>query len=112
MSTPRRGPRELALEFVRAFGAADLKRMAPLLAEDLRFRGPVLSANSRAKYFEALEADPLEPADCEVLEVVEDGPRVAVLYRYRPSTGPVLVAQWNLCRGGKIAEIHLVFHRA
>ncbi len=112
MSSKTEGPTALALEFVRAFGAADLEGMARLLAEDLRFRGPVLSANSRAKYLEALERDPLEPAECEILEVVEDGPRVAVLYCYSPSTGPVLVAQWNLCREREIAEIHLVFHRA
>lgn len=105
-------PQELALAFLDAFGAGDLDRLRSLLAEDLRFRGPFLSADSRAAYLDALAQDPPGDGAAEVLHASQDGDAAAVFYRYTTPRGSALIAQLTRCRDGRIAAITLVFDPA
>lgn len=62
-------PQEVALAFIERFAAAEVEALAPLLAEDLEFRGPLLEADSSVDYLDALRRDPLEPSGFRVSEV-------------------------------------------
>ena len=50
--------REVALSFVRNFCEGRISDLGELLAEDLEFQGPFLSASTRETYLAALRADP------------------------------------------------------
>ncbi len=97
--------REIALEFVRCFCAGDVKGLAGLLADDLRFSGPLHEFNSRDAYMASLNRDPPTASGCEVLSVTEGQGSVSVYYRY----GTLTVAQLFRCKGARIGETLVVF---
>lgn len=101
--------RDLSLEFLDAFCNGEIDRLEALLAEDLRFEGPLLQSNHRAAYLERLHADPPGEASYEIRDLIESHESVALLYDYRTKSGTTLIAQWNRFRGRRISEIVLVF---
>lgn len=105
-------PRALTLAFLDAFCTGDLDRLGHLLAPDFHFAGPLLRADSRDAYLRHLAQDPPAPAAFTVLELLEDGDDVCVLYRYQKDEGSVTVAQWNRCENGAIVRTVLIFSRS
>jgi len=101
--------RDLALAYLRAFCAADIDALRPLLAEDLRFSGPLHRFASRAEYLEGLAADPPQASGYEILGMTEADDSVAVFWEYRKPGKPMTIAQLFKFRGGKISDILLVF---
>lgn len=101
--------REVALSFVRYFCEGRISDLGALLVEDLEFRGPFLSANTRETYLAALYADPPAPGEFELHRIFEDGEDVCLIYEYRKPGASVLIAQWTRFRGRKIRGITLLF---
>ncbi len=101
--------RELALKFIERFCAGDVESLAPLLAADLRFRGPLLRCGSAKTYLKRLRADPPERCGYRVLDVTEEDSSVSVLWVYEKPVRAVTMAQVFRVRGGRIGEIVLVF---
>ena len=101
--------REVALEFVRCFCAADVDGLASLLAEDLEFHGPFSQFSSRDAYLESLKSDPLEKSGYGVLIVTESQERVSIFWQYEKRDGAMTIAQLFRFQNEKISEILLVF---
>ncbi|MCG8462097.1 MAG: nuclear transport factor 2 family protein [Holophagales bacterium] len=98
-----------SLEFLSAFCDADLERLETLLVEDLVFEGPLFRFDSRAAYLDGLRSSGLERASFEVLRSIRGDEQEALLWEYRKARGSLRISQWSRIRGGKIAEIVLVF---
>jgi len=101
--------RDLALAYLRAFCAADIDALRPLLAADLRFSGPLHRFASSAEYLEVLAADPPQACGYEILDMAETDDSVAVFWEYRKPGKPVTIAQLFRIRGERISDILLVF---
>ena len=75
---------ETALSFVQLFSDGNLEGLKEILADNLEFRGPLLSAHSSSEYLEALEASPPVPTPFEVISVTENWEgHVAIFWDYR-----------------------------
>lgn len=103
-------PKELSLEFVRAFCDADVDRIASLLTDEFRLSGPFLRADSREEYIQSLRDRPPETGgEFELLQSFEAEDDTCLIYEYSRSGSSVLIAQWTRCDAGKIAEMWLIF---
>ena len=101
--------REAALDFVKAFCAAEVDALAPLLADSLRFSGPFYQFNSAEAYLDVLRDGPLEPSSYRLISVTDGEDRVSVYYDYEKSDATTTIAQLFTFRDQKIIEILLVF---
>jgi hypothetical protein len=100
---------EQALAFLSHFCAGDVDALAPLLAGDLRFTGPLFTFDSREAYLESLRASPPDRSGYRILNVTESEDSVAVFYEYEKPDQLLAVAQLFRFKEGQIAEISLVF---
>lgn len=105
-------PRALAEAYIDAFCAGDIKRLATLLAPDLRFAGPLRQFDSRAAYLESLQDDPPVTCAYRVMSAVEDDDAVAVFWEYRKPGAPLVIAQLFKTRDSAIHDIVIVFDSA
>ena len=101
--------RETALEFLSRFCAGDVEGLAPLLARDLRFRGPLLESESYSEYLDSLRSDPPERCLYTVLSVTEDPDSVSIYYDCEKADGTVRIAQLFKFSNKQISELILVF---
>lgn len=104
--------REVALEFLKCFCSGDVEGMAPLLADDLQFRGPLFQFDSSDAYLQSLRDDPPEKCGCRVVSVTEGEGSVSIYYDYEKSGMPLAIAQLFRFRNDRISEILLVFDTA
>lgn len=103
------GNQDLAIDFLRRFCAGDVDGLRPLLTEDLKFHGPLMTSVGSAVYLKRLEDDPPQKNDFRVMHVSENGDSVSVFYEYLKDSGALTVAQLFKFRNGKISEILMVF---
>jgi len=101
--------REVALEFLSRFAAADVDGLAALLAEDLEVEGPYLHVLSRADYLEALRRDPPVPSEVSVVDVREVAAEVTLTYEYRKPGGTIEVVQGFRVADGLVQAVRLDF---
>ena len=101
--------RDVAIRFLERFSAGDVDGLVPLLAEDLRFEGPLHRFATRHDYLSCLRDDPPSPCECRVLSLTEKEDQVAVFYEYQKPDGAVTVAQLFCFEEGLIARTVLVF---
>ena len=100
---------ELAIEFVKQFCAGDVEGLAPLLADELKLKGPLFQFGSRDAYLDSLRQDPLEKGSYRLLSVAESDDGVSIFYEYGKSDGAITIAQLFKFKDQKIGEILLVF---
>jgi len=101
--------RDIALAFLKHFCAGEIEEMAPLLAADLRFEGPLYRFNSAREYLAALRNDPPEPCHYEILSITESADSVALFYDYQKPNGSLAIAQLFTMGDQRIQAIRLVF---
>ncbi len=101
--------REVAMEFLMCFCAADVDGLGSLLAGDLQFNGPLYQFSSRDAYLDSLKNDPLEQCGYQVLSVTENEDSVSIYYNYEKSDGIITIAQLFKFKNQKIRELFLVF---
>ena len=91
-------------------GKARHSEVRDLLADDFTFRGPLMSANSADGYVGQLKAlgDEIEMY-AEVRKLVGEDDVVAALVDFQGPTGKIAYAQWFTMRGGKIAELEVIY---
>lgn len=107
----RMKPSELAVEYIIAFCAGDLKAIERLLAPDLRFHGPLHEIRGAESYLAALAEDPPSPSTYRVIRIVEDEVSAAVFWEYPKPERTLVLAQLFRTDGDRITEILLVFDR-
>ncbi|MCB1830547.1 MAG: nuclear transport factor 2 family protein [Gammaproteobacteria bacterium] len=100
---------DLAIQYLNAFCAGDLRSLEPLLADELCFRGPFHTFRSASGYLESLRNDPPEKAGFEILSITENKDSVAVFYEYQKPDRVVSVAQLFTFEYQKIRDVLLIF---
>ena len=104
--------RTLALEYNRAFGDGDLKRVAEMLHPDLEFDGTVARpTRGRDAYMSGLPRLVSVLKRNDLRDVVVDGDRAFILYDFVTDTpaGAVLSGELVTFEGGLIRKITLLF---
>lgn len=104
--------REVALEYVRCFAEGDVTGLSRVLADELRFSGPLLEASSAGSYLKTLREHPLPRCGYRIESVTESDDTVVVFYDYERPSGAITIAQRFVIRDGRIVETHLVFDTA
>ena len=101
--------RDVALEFLRCFCAGNVDGLAPLLAEDFQFNGPLFEFGSKDAYLDSLKVDPLERCSHRILSVTEGADSVSIYYDYEKRNVTITIAQLFTFKDGQISELLLVF---
>jgi len=101
--------RDIALEFLRCFCAGNVAGLAPLLASNLRLRGPLYRFDSRDSYLDSLKNDPPERCTYQVLSVTESEDSVSIYYDYEKRDRTLTIAQLFRFENQRISNILLVF---
>ena len=102
----------IAFAYLAAFCAGDVAGVEATLADEFSLKGPLFSFNSKQEYLASLRRDLSPAARFEPIEVFASGDAVAVFYAYIKPHARNTIAQLFRFRGGKIAEILLVFDSA
>ena len=108
-----RDPKTIALSYVEACGRKDLEAVAPLLAPDVRVRGPARVIEGAAPYVAALRQLGAIWAGSELKKVFADGAEACVFYDFVSDTpaGTLPMVEWVRVEDGKIRAIELYYDR-
>jgi hypothetical protein len=101
--------RDIALEYVRRFCAADIDGLARLLAPELSFKGTFHAYRSAADYIDSLRSDPPVKCGYKVLSLTEGEGSVAVFYEYRKPDRTMTIAQLFRIADDRINDVLLIF---
>jgi ketosteroid isomerase-like protein len=103
--------KEIVNEYQAAMDKGNVAEARKLLADDMRFQGPLDKFDKPEPYLNALKqlAPVLERV--EVQKVFEEGNEVARFceLHFRPPLPKTFVGEWFVVRGGKIASIRIAF---
>lgn len=104
-------PVEIVEQYHGAFGNGDAATARSLLADDLRFEGPIEQFDSADEYMQSVAKLAEIVTGTDVKTVVADGADVVTIYDLHTSTpaGTSHVAEWARVEGGKIAEMRVFF---
>ncbi|HYD43045.1 MAG TPA: nuclear transport factor 2 family protein [Anaeromyxobacter sp.] len=108
-----RDPRTIAVSYVEACGRRDFDAVAPLLAPDVRVRGPARVIEGAAPYLAVLRQLGAIWAGSTVRKVFADGADACVFYEFVSDTpaGAVPMVEWVRVEEGKIRAIELFYDR-
>lgn len=101
--------RSLALKYIDAFCRWDLRSLEALLAEDLRFVGPFMTAESRSEYLDALASQTGDECTYRILRTSADQDGASVFWIYEKPEGEVIIAQYFGIENDRISDIRTVF---
>ncbi len=86
---------------------ADLEAIRPMLADEFRFWGPLMTAESADDFIAQLrKMAPIKLA-IKQLDLLVDGDRAVLVFEFNMPDGPVAAAEWYRVRDGKIVEMKL-----
>ena len=104
-------PVEIVEQYHGAFGSGDAAAARSLLADDLRFEGPIEQFDSADDYMQSVAKLAQIVTGTDVKTVVADGDDVVTIYDLHTNTpaGTSHVAEWARVKGGKIAEMRVFF---
>jgi ketosteroid isomerase-like protein len=102
---------EIIERYQRAFGTGDIQTARSLLADDLRFRGPIEEFHSADEYVESVAKLAQIVTGTDVKKVLAEGDDVVTIYDLHTNTpaGTSNVAEWATVKNGKIAEMRVFF---
>ena len=100
---------EIALNWIKFFCNGDINSLAELIAEDLKFKGPLFTFDSKEAYLEALYDDPPGKASCKIINITTNEDSVCVFYNYGKGDSHLTIAQHFKFLDNLIAEILIVF---
>jgi len=102
---------EIVQQYHGAFGSGDSAKARSLLADDLRFEGPIEHFDSADDYMRSVSKLAQIVTGTDMKKIVEDGDDVVTIYDLHTNTpaGTSHVAEWARVKGGKIAEMRVFF---
>ena len=101
---------EVVARYHEAMGSGDVQTARSLLADDLRFKGPIDEFDNADDYLQALGRLAQIVTGTDVQKVVADADDVVTIYDLHTSAGGTSpVAEWATVRDGKIAELRVYF---
>lgn len=103
----------MSVEIVRAYNEAwasgALSDARALIADDLRFHGPMDSFSDAEDMMSALTALAQITTGIHWHTIFADDANVAAFYRLDTAVGPLECGEWHVVRGGLIRSIELRF---
>jgi len=102
---------EVVERYQRAFGSGDAQAARSLLADDLRFKGPIEEFDNADDYMQSVAKLAQIVTGTDVKKVLADGDDVVTIYDLHTNSpaGTSNIAEWATVKGGKIAEIRVFF---
>lgn len=100
---------EIALNWIKFFCNGDINSLSGLIAEDLKFEGPLFSFDSREAYLKALHDDPPEKTSYEIINITKNEDSVCVFYNYGKGDSHLTIAQHFKFLDNLIGEILVMF---
>jgi ketosteroid isomerase-like protein len=101
---------EVVQRYHEAMGSGDVQTARSLLADDLRFEGPIDEFDNADDYLQALGRLAQIVTGTDMRKVVASGDDVVTIYDLHTSAaGTSPVAEWATVRDGKIAELRVYF---
>jgi len=100
---------ETVEHFSRALAERDFKAARALLADDLRFEGPIDTFDRADDYVKAISQLFGMVKGVEHRATVAQGDHVALFYVLDTPIAKAPVAEWYTVRGGKIVELRAYF---
>lgn len=95
--------------YSRALSARDFETARSLLADDLRFEGPIDTFDRADDYINAIKGLFGMARGFEHQATIAQGDDVAVFYRLDTPVAVAPVAEWYRVQGGKIAQLRAYF---
>jgi ketosteroid isomerase-like protein len=95
--------------YSRALSARDFETARSLLADDLRFEGPIDTFDRADDYIDAIKSLFGMVRGLEHQATIAEGDDVAVFYRLDTPVALAPVAEWYRVRDGKIVELRAYF---
>src|SRR5215472_16592569 len=95
--------------YSRALSARDFETAHALLADDLRFEGPIDTFDRADDYMNAIKGLLAMARGLEHQATIAEGDEVAVFYRLDTPVAVAPVAEWYSVRDGKIAQLRAYF---
>jgi limonene-1,2-epoxide hydrolase len=95
--------------YSRALNARDFEAARALLADDLRFEGPIDTFDRADDYLTAIRNLMGMARGMEHQGMIAQGDDVAVFYRLDTPIAVAPVAEWYTVRGGKITQLRAYF---
>ena len=105
------GAAEVVEEYQRAFGSGDIQTARSLLADDLRFKGPIDEFDNADEYMQSVGKLAQIVTGTDVKKIVAEGDDVVTIYDLHTSTpaGTSNIAEWATVKDGKIVELRVFF---
>ncbi len=100
---------EVVESWSRALSARDFDTARALLADDLRFEGPIDTFDRADDYMNAIKGLMTMVRGMEHQATIAQGDDVAVFYRLDTPVALAPVAEWYRVRDGKIAQLRAYF---
>jgi ketosteroid isomerase-like protein len=101
--------KEIVDRYNQALGAKDFAAARALLADDLRFEGPIDRFQRADDYVEAIKGLYGMVKGVEHQASIGEGDDVAVFYLLDTPMAKAPVAEWYTVRGGKITSLRAYF---
>jgi len=102
--------------YLERFTGGDVDGAAELLADEFRFDGPILQANSKAEFLAGASSAAQMARGCAIRHQWVDGEAVCSFYDFQLATpagaGTIPMAEWAVVRGGKLVSSRLIFDTA
>jgi len=100
---------DVVASYSRALSARDFETARALLADDLRFEGPIDTFDRADDYVNAIKGLLTMARGMEHQATIAQGDDVAVFYRLDTPVAVAPVAEWYSVRDGKIAQLRAYF---
>jgi ketosteroid isomerase-like protein len=103
-------PASVATTYFDAWKANDFDTMRSVVADDVRFEGPLATLEGADDYMEGIRGLSRVVSEIVIRKVFVDGRDVLTWYDMRTTVAsPVAVANWLHVEGGKITALRVAF---
>lgn len=102
-------PIDVVNDYNRALGARDFSAARALMADDLRFEGPIDRFSRADDYLAAIKGLYGMVKGVEPQATIAEGDNVAFFYLLDTPVAKAPVAEWYVVRKGKIAQLRAYF---
>jgi hypothetical protein len=103
-------PASVATAYFDAWKANDFHTMRSMVAEDVRFEGPLATLVGAEDYIKGIQGLSQVISEIVILKVFVDGRDVLTWYEMRTTVAsPVAVANWLHVEGGEITSLRVAF---
>ena len=106
-------PLELAQKYINIFfTTGDFDQLRQILADDLKFSGPLYSFETASDYISAMKIDPPKNFEYKMIKTYEDNSSACLLYEFEKPGISTIMTQTFEVEDDKIKRILLVFDTA